>query len=77
MQTIIEEITNTFFPNTLYEGKPGQTLASLIWNHFLKYILGCRSKVGTPIPAIAVHKICSQVNKVLKILFNREETTEV
>ena len=89
IQTIIEEVTNTYFPNIhtnfthkdtllsiirnthpLYEGKPGQTLASLIWDHLLKYIIICRSKNVTPIAAIAIFEIRSQLNKILKLLPN-------
>ena len=87
IQTIIEEVTNTYFPNIktnckhkdtllsiirnthpLYEGKPGQTLASLIWDHFLQYIMTSRGKTVTPIPAAAIFEIKSQINRSLKIL---------
>ena len=62
--TLSAIISNT---HNLYENKPGHTLASLIWDHFLKYVLGCRSKNVTLIAAIAVHEIRSQVNEIPKL----------
>ena len=52
----------------LFTGKTGQLLASLIWDFFLKYIITCRNNEKTPIPAICVHEIRSQINRILKIL---------
>ena len=52
----------------LYSGKTGQLLASLIWDFFLKYIITCRNKKVTPIAAISIHEIKSQINRILKIL---------
>ena len=52
----------------LFTGKTGQLLASLIWDSFLKYIITCRNNEKTPIPAICVHEIRSQINRILKIL---------
>ena len=52
----------------LFIGKTGQLLASLIWDFFLKYIMTCHNKKITPIPAICIHEIKSQINRILKIL---------
>ena len=63
--TLLSIITNL---HPLYEGKPGQTLASLVWDHFIKYIMMARGKNVTPIPAAAIFEIRSQINRILKIL---------
>ena len=62
---ILATITNT---HPLYEGKIGQQLASIIWDSFLVYILKSRSNAQTPVAAICIHEIRSQLNKILKIL---------
>ena len=54
--------------HTLFTGKAGQLLASLIWDTFLNYIVTCRNNKKTPIPAICLHEIKSQINRILKIL---------
>ena len=54
--------------HTLFTGKTGQLLASLIWDYFLKYIITCRNNKKTPIPSICLHEIRSQINRILKIL---------
>ena len=63
--TLLSIITNL---HPLYEGKPGQTLASLVWDHFIKYIMMARGKNVTPISAAAIFEIRSQINRILKIL---------
>ena len=62
---ILSTITNI---HPLYEGKIGQQIVSIIWDTFLVYILKCRNNSQTPIAAICIHEICSQLNKILKIL---------
>ena len=54
--------------HSLYEGKSGQQIASIIWDTFLAYVMKCRSKNKTPIPTVCIHKIKSQLNRILKIL---------
>ena len=54
--------------HNLYEGIFGQQLAAIIWDNFLHYVLKCRSTDKTPIAAICIHQIRSQLNRVLKIL---------
>ena len=44
---ILATITNN---HNIYEGKQGHTLASIIWDNFLVYILRCSSKGSTPLP---------------------------
>ena len=56
----------------LYAGNTGQLLASLIWDLFLFYIVTCRNNRKTPIAAICIHNIKSQINRVLKILPHSE-----
>ena len=53
-----------------YEGTDGHQLAAIIWDTFLCYIMKCRSTATTPIAAICLHEIRSQLNRVLKILPN-------
>ena len=62
---ILATITNN---HPLYEGKIGQQLASIIWDTFLVYILKSRNNAQTPVAAICLHEIRSQLNKILKIL---------
>ena len=62
---ILATITNK---HPLYEGKIGQQLIAIIWDTFLVYVLKCTNKSLTPIAAICIHEICSQLNKILKIL---------
>ena len=52
----------------LYEGKPGQILTSLVWDHVIKYLMMARGKNVTPIPAAAIVEVKSQINRILKIL---------
>ena len=87
VNTVINEITTTFFPNlqspfthkdillsitanhhTLYEGKPGQILTSLVWDHVIKYLMVARGKNVTPIPAAAIVEVKTQINRILKKL---------
>ena len=56
--------------HTLYEGGDGQQLASVIWDVFLNYIMKCRNAGKTPVAAICIHQIRSQLNRILKILPN-------
>ena len=53
-----------------YEGNVGRQLASVIWDTFLCYIMKCRNTAKTPIAAICLHEIRSQLNRILKILPN-------
>ena len=62
---ILATITNK---HPLYEGKIGQQLVAIIWDTFLVYILKCRNNSQMPIAVICIHEICSQLNKILKIL---------
>ena len=62
---ILATITNK---HPMYEGNIGQRLVAIIWDTFLVYILKCRNNSQTPIAAICIHEICSQLNKILKIL---------
>ena len=61
----------------LYEGKYGQQVASIIWDIFLQYIMKCRSNAKTPVAAICIHEIRSQLNKVLKILPNSQVSKQI
>ena len=63
---ILLAITDNKHP--LYSGKTGQLLASLIWDHYLKYIMNCRTYGRTPIATVCIHEIKSQINRILKIL---------
>ena len=79
VNTQINNITNTFFPNkqspfthkhillsittnqhTLYEGKPGQILSSLVWDHALKYLMNARGRNVTPVPEAAIIEVKTQ-----------------
>ena len=62
---ILATTTNT---HPLYEGTNGQKLASIIWDTFLSYVTRCRNTAKTPIAAICIHEIVSQINRILKIL---------
>ena len=64
---ILATVTNK---HSLYEGKCGQQLAAIIWDIFLTYVMKCRSTSKTPIAAICIHEIRSQLNRILKILPN-------
>ena len=64
---ILATITNK---HSLYEGIDGQLLASVIWDIFLSYIMKCRNAGKTPVAAICIHEIRSQLNRILKILPN-------
>ena len=64
---ILATITNK---HSLYEGIDGHLLASVIWDIFLSYIMKCRNAGKTPVAAICIHEIRSQLNRILKILPN-------
>ena len=64
---ILATVTNK---HSLYDGKCGQQLAAIIWDIFLAYVMKCRSTSKTPIAAICIHEIRSQLNRILKILPN-------
>ena len=64
---ILATITNK---HPLYEGTDGQLLAALIWDTFLCYVMKCRNAGKTPVAAICIHEIRSQLNRILKILPN-------
>ena len=64
---ILATITNK---HPLYEGTDGQLLAALIWDTFLCYVMKCRNAGKTPVAAICMHEIRSQLNRILKILPN-------
>ena len=66
---ILATITNN---HPLYEGADGQQLAALIWDTFLCYVMKCRNAGKTPVAAICLHEIRSQLNGILKILPNRK-----
>ena len=63
--------------HTLYEGGDGQQLASVIWDVFLNYIMKCRNAGKTPVAAICIHQIRSQLNRILKILPNSNIATHI
>ena len=46
----------------------GNVLTNLIWNLFQVYIIKCHTTATTPVSHIAIIKIRSQINRVLKIL---------
>ena len=62
---ILATITNK---HSFYEGTDGQQLVALIWDTFLCYIMKCRNAGNTPVSAICLHEIHSQLNRILKIL---------
>ena len=64
---ILATITNK---HPFYEGADGQQLASVIWDTFLCYVMKCRNAGKTPVAAICIHEIRSQLNRILKILPN-------
>ena len=64
---ILATTTNT---HPLYEGTTGRQLMAIIWDPFLCYVMKCRSRSKTPIAAICMHEIRSQLNRILKILPN-------
>ena len=68
LRDIILATTTTTHP--LYEGTPGRQLMAVIWDTFLCYVMKCRSVSKTPIAAICLHEIRSQLNRILKILPN-------
>ena len=71
---ILATITNK---HTLYEGKDGHQLASVIWDTFLSYIMKCRNAGKTPVATICLHEIRSQLNRILKILPNSNIATHI
>ena len=71
---ILATITNK---HPLYEGPDGQQLASVIWDIFLSYIMKCRSAGKTPVAAICLHEIRSQLNRILKILPNSKVSKHI
>ena len=64
-EIILATTTNT---HPLYEGTTGRQLMAIIWDTFLCYVMKCRSRSKTPIAAICLHEIRSQLNRILKIL---------
>ena len=68
---IVEVLTaTTSDKHELYKGPDGQKLACTIWDIFQVYIIKCHSAELTPSPVKANFEICSQLNRVLKILPN-------
>ena len=51
-----------------YESKAGQTLASLVWDNFNKYIMVCRGKNKIPLPIQVIKEIKQDVNLIQSLL---------
>jgi hypothetical protein len=54
----------------LYKGKDGQTLATLIWDSFKKYVMLCRGKNKIPVAMQVVKEIKNDITLILNLLPN-------